>query len=191
MIRGFSVNRNDGINEADFDPEEDIRLVERLLYDNLSPRPSKEFNSENSNAIIDSFSPPPIPGISLFLKRIASMINSPSLPENESSTTFEHLHDPLSPRPPPNHAINKIFDPGIFIEVQSKRLLSRDEFSISFIRDPLSPVFDTLLPFSSENKKKCSNLGISPHHWNVPYLPFYPSDQLKYGDYEISLKTRE
>ncbi|GJR48258.1 hypothetical protein Tco_1316361 [Tanacetum coccineum] len=49
-----------GINEADFDPEEDIRLVERLLYDNLSPRPPKEFNSENSDAIIDSFSPPPI-----------------------------------------------------------------------------------------------------------------------------------
>ncbi|GJZ15771.1 hypothetical protein Tco_0551448 [Tanacetum coccineum] len=46
---------------SDFDPEEDIRLVERLLYDNLSPRPPKEFNSENSDAIIDSFSPPPIP----------------------------------------------------------------------------------------------------------------------------------
>nr|GEW78035.1 hypothetical protein [Tanacetum cinerariifolium] len=26
-----------GINEADFDPEEEIRLVERLLYDNPSP----------------------------------------------------------------------------------------------------------------------------------------------------------
>ncbi|GJX95847.1 hypothetical protein Tco_0351645 [Tanacetum coccineum] len=28
-----------GINEADFDPEEEIRLVEKLLYDNSSPRP--------------------------------------------------------------------------------------------------------------------------------------------------------
>ncbi|GJX72254.1 hypothetical protein Tco_0309425 [Tanacetum coccineum] len=28
-----------GINEADFDPEEEIRLIEELLYDNLSPRP--------------------------------------------------------------------------------------------------------------------------------------------------------
>ncbi|GJU39439.1 hypothetical protein Tco_1192396 [Tanacetum coccineum] len=34
-----------GINEADFDPEEVIRLVERLLYDNSSPRPPKELNS--------------------------------------------------------------------------------------------------------------------------------------------------
>ncbi|GJW85119.1 hypothetical protein Tco_0158264 [Tanacetum coccineum] len=50
-----------GINEADFDPEEDIHLVEKLLYDNSSPRPLKEFNSEYSDAIIESFSPSPIP----------------------------------------------------------------------------------------------------------------------------------
>ncbi|GJT06186.1 putative ribonuclease H-like domain-containing protein [Tanacetum coccineum] len=50
-----------GINEADFDPEEEIRLVEKLLYDNSSPRPPKEFNSENPDAIIESFSPSPIP----------------------------------------------------------------------------------------------------------------------------------
>ncbi|GJU82345.1 hypothetical protein Tco_1284710 [Tanacetum coccineum] len=50
-----------GINETDFDPEEEIRLVEKFLYDNSSPRPPKEFNSENSDAIIESFSPSPIP----------------------------------------------------------------------------------------------------------------------------------
>ncbi|GKF71278.1 hypothetical protein Tco_0207392, partial [Tanacetum coccineum] len=95
---------------------------------------------------------------------------------------------------------NKIFDPGIFIEVQSERLLSRDEFFISLIRDPLSPVFDTLLSFSSENEDKVFNPGIliSPllsHRGeitsnfykspmmistedipllDVPYLHFYP-----------------
>nr|GEV08246.1 hypothetical protein [Tanacetum cinerariifolium] len=37
----------------------------------------------------------------------------------------------------PSGTRNKIFDPGIFIEVQSERLLSLEEFSISFIRDPL------------------------------------------------------
>ncbi|GJU24001.1 hypothetical protein Tco_1162622 [Tanacetum coccineum] len=51
-----------GINEADFDLEEEINLVEKLLYDNSSPRPPKEFNSENSDVIIESFSPSPIPG---------------------------------------------------------------------------------------------------------------------------------
>nr|GFC13456.1 hypothetical protein [Tanacetum cinerariifolium] len=50
-----------GIDETDFDPEEDIRIIERLLYDNSSPHPPKEFVSENSNAEIESFSPSPIP----------------------------------------------------------------------------------------------------------------------------------
>ncbi|GJR18562.1 hypothetical protein Tco_0967089 [Tanacetum coccineum] len=65
---------------------------------------------------------------------------------------------------------NKIFNPGIFIKVQSKRFLSPNEFSISFIRDPLFLVFDTLLPFSSENEDNIFNPGIlasneekSPH----------------------------
>ncbi|GJW32979.1 hypothetical protein Tco_0053011 [Tanacetum coccineum] len=58
----------------------------------------------------------------------------------------------------PSRTRNKIFDLGIFIEVQSKRFPSPKEFSISFIRDPLSPVFDTLIPFSSENEETFSIL---------------------------------
>ncbi|GJX45572.1 hypothetical protein Tco_0262248 [Tanacetum coccineum] len=113
-----------GINEADFDPEEEIRLVEKLLYDNSSPRPLEEFNSENSD--IESFSPFPIPvedsdslmeEINLLLTPDDSMppgienddydferdiffleellINdSPSLPENES------FHFDVHPTPP-------------------------------------------------------------------------------------------
>nr|GEV28273.1 hypothetical protein [Tanacetum cinerariifolium] len=50
-----------GIDEADFDPEEEIRFVKKLLYDNSSPRPPKEPNSRNYDAIIESFSPSPIP----------------------------------------------------------------------------------------------------------------------------------
>nr|GEX79440.1 hypothetical protein [Tanacetum cinerariifolium] len=49
------------IDETDFDPEEEICFVERLLYDNSSPQPPKELNSKNSDAIIESFSPSPIP----------------------------------------------------------------------------------------------------------------------------------
>nr|GEW05527.1 hypothetical protein [Tanacetum cinerariifolium] len=49
------------IDETDCDPEEDIRLIERLLYDNSSPRPPEEFVSENSNVDIESFSPSSIP----------------------------------------------------------------------------------------------------------------------------------
>ncbi|GJX67783.1 hypothetical protein Tco_0303510 [Tanacetum coccineum] len=50
-----------GIEEADFDLEEEIRLVENLSYDNSSPRPPKEHNSENVDTIIESPSPSPIP----------------------------------------------------------------------------------------------------------------------------------
>ncbi|GKC87702.1 hypothetical protein Tco_1148351 [Tanacetum coccineum] len=49
-----------GINEVGLTPEEEIRLVEKLLYENSSPQPPKEFTSENSDAIIESFSPSPI-----------------------------------------------------------------------------------------------------------------------------------
>nr|GEZ24334.1 hypothetical protein [Tanacetum cinerariifolium] len=49
------------IDEADCDPEEEIRLIEKLLYDNSSPRPPEVINSENSDAVIASFSPSHIP----------------------------------------------------------------------------------------------------------------------------------
>nr|GEX79561.1 hypothetical protein [Tanacetum cinerariifolium] len=50
-----------GINETDCDPEEKIRFIKTLLYDNSSPRPPKEFISKNFDAAIKSFSPSPIP----------------------------------------------------------------------------------------------------------------------------------
>nr|GEZ58009.1 hypothetical protein [Tanacetum cinerariifolium] len=50
-----------GIDEIDCHLENEIRFIERLSYDNSSPRLPKEFVSENSNAKIESFSPSPIP----------------------------------------------------------------------------------------------------------------------------------
>nr|GEV01862.1 hypothetical protein [Tanacetum cinerariifolium] len=50
-----------GIDKTGCHPENEIRLIERLLYDNSSPRLPKEFVSENSNAKTKSFSPSPIP----------------------------------------------------------------------------------------------------------------------------------
>ncbi|GKF60314.1 hypothetical protein Tco_0177100, partial [Tanacetum coccineum] len=44
---------------------------------------------------------------------------------------------------------NKIYDPGICIEVESTRILA-----------PLSPVIDTLLTFLSENEDKVFNHGV-------------------------------
>nr|GEV47634.1 hypothetical protein [Tanacetum cinerariifolium] len=50
-----------GIDKTDCHPENEIRLTERLLYDNSSPRLPKEFVSENFDADIESFSPFSIP----------------------------------------------------------------------------------------------------------------------------------
>nr|GEV06626.1 hypothetical protein [Tanacetum cinerariifolium] len=40
--------------------DEEIHLIEKLFYDNSSPRPPEEFISKNSDAAIESFSPFPI-----------------------------------------------------------------------------------------------------------------------------------
>nr|GFA44641.1 hypothetical protein [Tanacetum cinerariifolium] len=50
-----------GIDETDCHPEEETHSTKRLLYDNSSPRPPKEFVYDNSDAEIESFSPSPIP----------------------------------------------------------------------------------------------------------------------------------
>nr|GFB42217.1 hypothetical protein [Tanacetum cinerariifolium] len=50
-----------GIDKIDCHPENEILLTKRLLYDNSSPQPPKEFVSKNSNADIESFSPSHIP----------------------------------------------------------------------------------------------------------------------------------
>ncbi|GJY11337.1 hypothetical protein Tco_0379522 [Tanacetum coccineum] len=50
-----------GIEKVDFDLEDEIRLVENLLYDNSSPRPSEELNLKIADTILESLSPSPIP----------------------------------------------------------------------------------------------------------------------------------
>ncbi|GKD53480.1 hypothetical protein Tco_1286867 [Tanacetum coccineum] len=190
----------------DSNPEGDILFLESLLYDNSSPRPPEEFNSENPT---ESFSPSPIPvedsdslmeDIDIFLDGDGSIPpgiesddydsedddNSTSLPEFESfhvdypdsgDSTIDVVEDiPVDvPNILPTHPAfqldfdfipsndfgsdlddsshfgdrNKIYDPRICIEVKSMRFLST-----------LSPVIDTLLPFSSENEDKVFNHGV-------------------------------
>ncbi|GJT45541.1 hypothetical protein Tco_0954256 [Tanacetum coccineum] len=81
------------------------------------------------------------------------MLDSDFIPSDDSLGSDLEVSFPYGTR-------NKIFDLGIFFEVQSKRFLSRDTFSISFICNPLCPVIETLLPFSSENEDKIFNHGI-------------------------------
>nr|GEX36688.1 hypothetical protein [Tanacetum cinerariifolium] len=49
------------IPKFDFDFEEEIRLIENLLYDNSFPRPAEELNAEITDTIIESIPLLPIP----------------------------------------------------------------------------------------------------------------------------------
>ncbi|GJT36601.1 hypothetical protein Tco_0927020 [Tanacetum coccineum] len=62
---------------------------------------------------------------------------------------------------------NKIYDPGICIEVESTRFLST-----------LSPVIDTLLPFSSKNEDKVFNHGVLAYKEKSPPSSSYRGLQL-------------
>nr|GEV79252.1 hypothetical protein [Tanacetum cinerariifolium] len=51
---GELAHINPKITESDFDFEKKIRLIENLLYDNSSPRPSEELNAKIANTIVES-----------------------------------------------------------------------------------------------------------------------------------------
>ncbi|GJR69380.1 hypothetical protein Tco_0015445 [Tanacetum coccineum] len=189
--------------------EEYISLMERLLYDNSSPRPPEDFHaipnmiieslpifpipvkdSESLREEIDIFPGPDDsipPGIKSDDYDLEDDDNSTSLPEFESfhvdyldsrDSTIDVVEDipvdvlNILPTHPtlhmdfdfipshndhgsdldvssPSGDRNKIYDPGICIKVESTKFLAT-----------LSPVIDTLLSFSSENKDKFFNHGV-------------------------------
>nr|GEW84386.1 hypothetical protein [Tanacetum cinerariifolium] len=94
---------------------EEIRLIEKLLYDNSSPRSPEEINSKNSDAVIESFSPSLIPVedsdpfievIELFLTSDGSIL--PGIDSDYSDSKGDNLfperllHD--DPIPPSGHS---------------------------------------------------------------------------------------
>nr|GEV99738.1 hypothetical protein [Tanacetum cinerariifolium] len=58
---GILAHVNPEISKSDFDFEEEIRLIESVLYDNSSPRPPEELNAEIADAIVESIPLLPIP----------------------------------------------------------------------------------------------------------------------------------
>ncbi|GKE51303.1 hypothetical protein Tco_1486459, partial [Tanacetum coccineum] len=149
-----------GIVEAD--PEEDIRLIENLLNNDSFPHSLEELNYEITDAIIESFSP------SLILVE-----DSDSL--MEEIDIFRALDDSISPdddiyfdiEPDTGVLTTKVVDD---ISDKSTRELYVHVPNVLPTLPTLYLVFDTLLPFSSENEDKVFNLEIlifkeekSPH----------------------------
>nr|GFA47333.1 hypothetical protein [Tanacetum cinerariifolium] len=58
---GELAHINPEIPKSDFDFEEEIRLIENLVYDNSFPRPPEELNAEIADTIIESIPLLPIP----------------------------------------------------------------------------------------------------------------------------------
>ncbi|GKB77465.1 hypothetical protein Tco_0944360 [Tanacetum coccineum] len=197
-----------GIDEADFGPEGDIRLIEKLSYDNSSPRPPEELNSEDISEFFYAF-PIPVEDSGLFLEKTKTLPELATFrfdieEKNSSSTTthantslpeYESFHFNLSDYSlflaDKSDSVSETFDDDSTKEVQVQipnvlpthpticqdldftlsTNFSGSNLVVSFPSSgPLSPVLETLLPFSSENEDKVFNPGIlvskeekSPH----------------------------
>ncbi|GJR06667.1 hypothetical protein Tco_0529651 [Tanacetum coccineum] len=137
--------------------EEYISLLERLLYDNSSPRPPEDFPA-NPNTIIKSLPIFPIPvednsTIDVVEDIPVDVPNIlPTHPTLHMDFDFIPSHNDLRSNldvSSPSEDRNTIYDPGICIEVESTRFLATHSLMI-----------DTLLPFSSKNKDKVFNHGV-------------------------------
>ncbi|GJW25665.1 reverse transcriptase domain-containing protein [Tanacetum coccineum] len=158
--------RND---DLPFDIESDLREIEYLL--NHDPTKKIDYILEDSvdegnlanpnNDLVDT-----IP--EMFIDEHTLDYSSPPLYDDVDDDLFWNLSlimkmfmwINLTPR----ILFLPLYDPF------HKRSSGSDEIFISFIRDPLSPVIDTLLPFLSKNEVKVVNSGIlaadeekSPH----------------------------
>nr|GEV27619.1 hypothetical protein [Tanacetum cinerariifolium] len=168
------------INESDCYHENDIRLIERFLNDNSSPRPPKEFVSENSDANIESFSPSPIPDE-----------DSNSRME-EVDLTFT-LDDPIPPSIE-NDDNDSERDILILQELPSNYSLSLPEIPIPGLtitrvqNQEKSP--DLLSHRGLENFQLSAKRSMMIHGKNILDIllfHFYPLDQLKYGGNWVKL----
>nr|GEW23238.1 hypothetical protein [Tanacetum cinerariifolium] len=170
-----------GIDEVDCDHEEEIRLIEKLLYDNSSPHPSEEFNFKNSDVVIESFSPSPIPfedndpfmeEIDLFLTSDGSIplgINSDySDSEGENFFPERLLHDdpiPLSNILDFSNVI-QIF-PSLFTYPVTTSILfsSRNEDTI-FDPGIFDYHFSSFMPGISYRSRTFMKFNVCPNHLN-------------------------
>ncbi|GJW09587.1 hypothetical protein Tco_1575414 [Tanacetum coccineum] len=165
-----------GIDNINLDSEADILFLESLLYDNSSPQPPEAFQ-DNSNTIIESLPTFPIPvedsdslreEIDIFfgdstINVVEDIpVDVPNILPTHPAFNWISIHSFLVIRivslkflilPEIEHDLRS----GICIEVESTRFLA-----------PLSPVINTLLPFSSENEDKVFNHGVLAYKEKSP-----------------------
>ncbi|GJU35613.1 hypothetical protein Tco_1183967 [Tanacetum coccineum] len=137
-----------GIESDDFDSEDD---------NNSTSRP--EFESfhvdypDSGDSTIDVVEDIPVD--------VPNILGPPALQLDFDFIPSNDLGSDLNASSPSGDS-NKIYDPGICIEVESTRILAT-----------LSPVINTLLPFSSENEDKVFNHGVLAYKEKSPPYSSY------------------
>nr|GEV65923.1 hypothetical protein [Tanacetum cinerariifolium] len=162
-----------GIEEANFDLEEEIRLVENLLYDNSSAQPPEELNAEEIDLFLDTDDLMPLSienddydseGDIHFIEELLN--NDPLFLLENKSSNFDH-HDPSfsrSPSNPPDVEFFFNFEPNTgcltakVVEDISEQYVLMPKVLPS--QPTLCLNIDTLLSFSSENEDIVFKPGI-------------------------------
>ncbi|GJX10503.1 hypothetical protein Tco_0200362 [Tanacetum coccineum] len=138
-----------GIVEAEFDPEEDIHIIEILLNDDSSPHFPEELNSEIPDAIIESFSPSSIPvEDSDSLMEIYFLLRMTRYHRYESFHVDFH-NVPSSPRPPEKPPDDDVYfdikpDTGVWT-TKVVDDISDNSTSELYVHGPNVCEFDTIL----------------------------------------------
>ncbi|GJX80109.1 hypothetical protein Tco_0328258 [Tanacetum coccineum] len=152
----------------------EIRLVEKLLYDNSSPRPLEELNFENSDAVIESFSPSPI-----FVEDSDSLMEEIDifLPSDDSippGELYVHVPNVLTTLP----TLSSMFDTLLLFSSENKNkvfnysiLASNEEKSPHLLSHRGFKAFQIIFDFSESPMMIYG--GDSPI-LDVPFLHFYP-----------------
>nr|GEZ42407.1 hypothetical protein [Tanacetum cinerariifolium] len=175
-----------GIDEADCDPEEDIHLVKRLLYDNSSPHPPEEidlsFNSDDpmSPGIEedDDDSERDIPILEELLDNY-----SLSLPASESY----HFDIPSPYRPPakPPDGNTGTVNIKMMGDVSDQKVPIPNLTITRVSNQEKSPAFLSHLGLEAfQPSAECPMMIINGKNiplLDVPLFYFYPLDQFKYG----------
>ncbi|GKC30556.1 hypothetical protein Tco_1037850 [Tanacetum coccineum] len=139
-----------GIESDDFDSEVD---------DNSTSLP--EFESfhvdypDSGDSTIDVVEDIPVDVPNILPTHLAFQVDFDFIPSHNDLRSDLDNSSPFGDR-------NKIYDPGICIEVKSTRFLA-----------PLSPVIEILLPFSSENEDKVFNHGVLVYKEKSPPYSSY------------------
>ncbi|GKA46255.1 hypothetical protein Tco_0739138 [Tanacetum coccineum] len=194
-----------GIDGADFDPEGDILLLEKLLNDDISfPLPPKELHFEGLK-VIKSYIPPDFEddyydseGDTIYLK---SLLINDTIPNLPPEVFFDH--DPKSLNDEPDNddlkSMIKVFDPGIHEKIISPTYVrlpfeDRHYFSLTFVIKIFLLLFtylmNSLLFLSSESEDTIFDSDISAYSFYTlepvayessmmifPFFYFCPNDK--------------